>query len=432
MDKKNQKVLGPSNRCPLLLQEMSRRDSFFFSGTRVLGMMWKLRRNKEQMGAAVNAGSPGRRFWWLLLVLLLSMAACTPPPPRHIKKRFFWPVGTLQPKIEYIRFIQTAQDLMRGVKTPLRDIIFGQEPPTYLFRRPFAVASDGQGRVFVTDVAKHKVFILDLLHHKVRTLLDPQGKAEFISFPTGVAVDATGRVYVVDSRSAQVIVFGKNERMLGKFGYRHLKRPTGITVDSRRKRVYVVDTDTHRLVVFNTSGRFLTTIGKRGSGPAQFNYPLDVSLDRQGNLYVLDAMNARVEVLDPEGHFLRAFGERGTASGSFQVPKSIAVSPAGQVYVTDSLANRLVIFDLKGDYLLTLGGRSAFTGGHVSPGGFLMPAGIDVDRNDTIWVVDSLNGMVHEFQYLDKAYLEKHPIRRDQIYLPPGIDLKDTSAPDDN
>lgn len=383
-------------------------------------------------GTARSAGfcHPVNRSLWILAVLLLLMAtACAPPPPKAVKMRFFWPVGSAHPKLEYVTFFQTAQDTSRGLKTPLKDIIFGKTPPTYLFRRPFAVASDGRGRVFVTDVAKHKVFVLDLVHHKVRSLCDHQGNTQFFQFPSGVAVDDAGRIYAVDSRSAQILVFGADERLKHEFGYKELKRPTGLTVDSVRKRIYVVDTDRHRLVVFSTSGRLLSTIGKRGSGPGEFNYPLDVALDGAGNLYVLDSMNARVEVLDPQGHFLRSFGERGTASGSFQVAKSIAVSPTGQVYVTDTMANRMVIFDLKGDYLMTLGGQAAFTGGHVSPGGFLMPVGIDVDRNNTIWVVDSLNGMVHEFQYLTAAYLKKHPILPGQIYLPPGVELDKSLSP---
>jgi sugar lactone lactonase YvrE len=178
--------------------------------------------------------------------------------------------------------------------------------------------------------------------------------------------------------------------------------------------------------LYDLDGLFLKTIGERGKKPGEFNYPGDIDLDAAGNLYLVDVMNARVQILTPEGTVLRTFGERGTARGSFSVPKGIAVSPSGLIYVSDASQHKIVIFNSEGDYLLTLGARYVYKGEGISPGGFNLPAGLDVDANDTLWVADLMNGMVHEFQYLTPDYLAKRPIREADIYRPQGSDLQES------
>ena len=98
-----------------------------------------------------------------------------------------------------------------------------------------------------------------------------------------------------------------------------------------------------------------------------------------------------------------------TAEGSFQVPKNLAVSRRGNVYVTDALGHKMVIFSKEGDFLLRIGGKSVVKGG-VSPGGFYFPRGIEVDGKSSIWVVDTLNRIVHELQFLTPEYLQDNPI----------------------
>jgi hypothetical protein len=88
------------------------------------------------------------------------------------------------------------------------------------------------------------------------------------------------------------------------------------------------------------------------------------------------------------------------------------------VYVTDSRANRFVIFDLAGNFLLSIGAKHLVGEGFVAPGGFYLPQGVAADRSGGIWVVDSLNRMVHQFQYLDETYLREHPIDPAEIFLP--------------
>jgi DNA-binding beta-propeller fold protein YncE len=362
-----------------------------------------------------------RRFTSSLLALLLLLCACAPSASE--RKRYFWPPPIFdQPRIEYIDQYRTDADARRGAESWLEEAILGKERPRRVFSRPKDIASDGSGRVFVTDVDLRKVVVFDLARHKLRFLRTADGAEATFRFPAGIAVDGDGRVYVTDSATREVVVFGADETRVASFGAGQLSRPTGLAVDAERGRLYVVDTDAHAVAVFDAAGNYLSTIGRPGGGEGEFNFPLDAAVDPEGNLYVLDSMNARVQVFDPAGGWLRAFGERGTAPGAFQVAKALAVSPSGHVYVTDSRAHRFYIYDQQGSFLLAVGGMAAMTGEGVSPGGLYLPQGIDVDANEAIWVVDSLNRMFHRFQYLSEKYLAEHPILPGQAYLPPELE----------
>ncbi len=343
----------------------------------------------------------------LLALLVLTTTACAPQVERN---RYFWPPGSDDPKLEYVNFYQTAEDARRGAESWLAEAVLGKNKPSRLFQKPHDIASDGKGRVWVSDTSLREVFVFDLKNYQVRKLQIPnRGQGPFL-FPAGLAVDAVGNAFVSDSLDKKIHAFDSDEMYQGSFGSEYLNRPTGLAVDGGRSRIYVVDTGAHQVVFFDGAGRHLKTIGKRGSYPGEFNYPLDVEVDQEGNLYVLDAMNFRVQVFDSEGSFLRAFGEQGTASGSFKVAKALSVSPSGHVYVSDSMAHKVVVFDLQGQHLMTMGGQAMALDGQVSPGGFYLPSGVDVDANDAIWVVDSLNGMFHQFQYLNDRYLRQNPI----------------------
>ena len=256
------------------------------------------------------------------------------------------------------------------------------------------------------------VIVLDLINSQQRELTienTEDGLVRSFSMPYSVSVDDSERIYVCDLLSQEVSIFDAQELFLFSLRDPGLVRPTAVAVDDLHQRIYVLDTSKHRMAIFDMRGVLLNYLGTRGEEPGQFNYPTDVDVDEQGHVYVLDTLNARVQVFDENGVFLRMFGERGTAEGSFMMAKGLAVRDRGEVYVTDALANKLVIFSREGEFLLRIGSKSVVEK-HIFPGGFYMPRGVDVDGAGGLWVVDSLNRMVHQFQFLTTQYLSEHPL----------------------
>lgn len=356
-----------------------------------------------------------RLFWALLVMLLLSGCAAQ---TEQAQKRFFWPIGSSQPKIEYVKFYAADKDV-KHEESAFAQVVLGIEYGVPLFASPRGIDSFGQ-RFAVADMGKRKLLIADLQAGEVRTLLDKDGEVFRFPMPMGVAYDGSGGGYVSDTSTGSIYRFSPDEVVLGSFGEGQLNRPNGMVFDAESRLLYVADTVNHQIAVYTADGKPVSRLGKRGSGPGEFNFPLDVDLGPNGELVVLDSLNSRIQVLNPDGSFVRMFGERGTALGSFMMPKALAVDSLGHVYVTDSRAHRFVIFDLEGNYLLTIGGRSVLVGGAVHPGGFDFPQGITVDGSGRLLVVDALSKMVHHFQYLTEAYLQQNPIGTGDIHVPAG------------
>jgi len=356
-------------------------------------------------------------FWVASFLLLIGTCSCAPNV--NIEKRFFWPPFVDNPKIEYGDFFQSDYDVKKRHTNSFEEYVFGREIPRGLFLQPYDLYSDGKGRLFVTESVEGFVYALDLNTGTIGYLKDSKGEVQPFGSPLGICGDVDGNVFVVDSIKRTIFKFNKDQKLTNRWELGGVKRPVDLAVDVSLGVVYVVSADDHQVFVLSLeTGEVLGSFGGRGSEEGEFNFPLSIDVDNEGNVYVLDSLNARVQVFDNKGNFLRQFGERGTALGSFQMPKSLSVGPDGIVYVTDSLAHKLVLFDLDGNYLLTIGSKYPVEKGLVSPGGFYLPQGVNADDNSQIWVVDALNKIVHRFQYVTREYLEQNPILPGQVVLP--------------
>ena len=353
----------------------------------------------------------------LFVLLLLILSGCG-PLAQEKRPRFFWPPPPNEPKIEYINYYFSDEDLQRGVDRRLEHAILGRSLPQRLILQPYSVASDGKGRFFAVDFVGGMVHVFDIRKHEYRQL------AAGVAGAQKVVVDRRGEIWFLSSAKGILHYYSADERKIGEIKLPGTERVASFAIDRERNRIYAVDAALHQVRVYDLRGNFQHSYGQRGNQPGEFNFPGDLDLDADGNLYIVDAMNARVQILSPDGTPIRAFGERGTARGAFAVAKGIAVSPSGLVYVSDASQHKIVIFSNEGEYLLTLGARYVFSDAGVSPGGFNFPAGIDIDANETIWVADLMNGMIHEFQYLTPEFLAKRPIREEDIYRPQASDLQ--------
>lgn len=69
--------------------------------------------------------------------------------------------------------------------------------------------------------------------------------------------------------------------------------PVGVAVDASGN-VYVADSGNHRIQKFTSSGAFITNWGTQGTGDGGFNRPYGVAVGASGNVYVADSFNNRI------------------------------------------------------------------------------------------------------------------------------------------
>ncbi len=342
----------------------------------------------------------------LLTVILSMIFGCAAAPVA--KKRFFWPSLPDEPKIEWLGAYRSQNDMPKTSGQRLFENVVGEEE-VYRFNRPMGIASDGAGKVYITDPLDVRILVFDFNINKVH-VFGEKDLPSIMKEPMGIAIDRTGKIYVADPPSKKVLVFDQNEKLINRINLTEdTKRPIGIAIDDERNRLIVADPVVHNLEVYGLDGKHLKTIGKIGTEPGEFFGPTWVTTLKNGNIVVSEFRNCRLQVLDPEGKSIRLIGQRGDNPGELQMPKGIAADAEGHIYSVDGKANTVNIFSEAGEYLLTVGG--SFTAEtKIAPGGFLLPQGIAIDKNDTIFVVDQFNVRFQKFQYMNEKYVKEHPV----------------------
>ncbi len=261
--------------------------------------------------------------------------------------------------------------------------------------RPYGVATDSSGNVYVADFDNSRVQKFS----SSGTFLTKWGSfgsadGQFKS-PAGIATDSSGNVYVADALKHQVQKFDSAGTFLTKWGSfgsadGQFKNPAGIAVDSSGN-VYVADTANDRIQKFDSAGAFLTKWGSMGSGNGQVNDPADIATDSSGDVYVADTGNNRIQKFDSGGNFLAKWGHFGEAAGEFKNPAGIATDPSGDVYVADTGNNRIQKF-ASGGTLITKWGTSGSANGQ-----FGQPLGVATDSSDNVYVADTDNNRIQVF-----------------------------------
>jgi sugar lactone lactonase YvrE len=76
--------------------------------------------------------------------------------------------------------------------------------------------------------------------------------------------------------------------------------PSDLAVDADG-RIYILDTGNHRIQVFDKNGKYLKTVGRQGQGPGEFFMPGSLELDGQGHLIIGESSAARIQSIGLDG-----------------------------------------------------------------------------------------------------------------------------------
>ena len=123
---------------------------------------------------------------------------------------------------------------------------------------------------------------------------------------------------------------------------------------------------------FGTYGQYLVHQNAKMTGP--FNKPTDVDFDSQGNYYFSDGYgNFAVHKYDKDGNYVKTWGGKGVfdpytdTPGKFLVPHSLCVDKKDQIWVCDREKDAIHVFDMEGNVL-------AYCSHNMS-----QPSGVDTD-----------------------------------------------------
>ncbi|MEK6325838.1 MAG: NHL repeat-containing protein [Acidobacteriota bacterium] len=233
------------------------------------------------------------------------------------------------------------------------------------------------------------------------------------SDPFGIAVDRRGNVIVSDggqsNRIRRITVDGKVETIAGSsegFADGDARRaqfntPSGIVIDKGGDLV-IADTSNNRIRKLSADGRQVTTLAGSGvagfkDGPAneaEFDGPLGIAVDKQGNIFVADAYNDCIRKISTDGRVttiagtgLPGYGDGEAASASFDTPAGVAVDQHGNIFVADAGNHAVRKITPQGE-VTTVAGRMAGDDGQGSEVRLNRPVGITVTHDGYLFVSD--------------------------------------------
>jgi sugar lactone lactonase YvrE len=204
---------------------------------------------------------------------------------------------------------------------------------------PTAVALDSNNNLYVADQYNNRVLFYPSGSTTATRVYGQGGSfstggankggisANSLAFPTGLAVDSSGNLYVADGNNSRVLfylsgsttatgVYGQlgsfttGTANLGGVSATSLENPAGLALDSSGN-LYVADAYNNRVLfylsgsttatrVYGQGGSFNSSTGNNGGISAtSLNQPWAVALDSSGNFYVADLENNRVLMYPP-------------------------------------------------------------------------------------------------------------------------------------
>jgi serine/threonine protein kinase, bacterial len=331
------------------------------------------------------------------------------------------------------------------------------------FNFPYGVAVDGSGNVFVADQVNNVIrkitpagVVTTFAGSGAQGHANGAGAAASFVLPVGIAIDSAGNLYVSDTynhliRKITPAGFVSTLAGSGSPGWADgvgaaasFRYPNGIAVDATGN-VFVGDTDNNVIRKITPDGTVTTfagggntgdsgATGGDGSGAdgiarsgtlvvgvlvdstplagaqdgvgavASFRRPFGVALDAAGNLYVADTGNNLIRKITAGRlvSHLAGSGAPGSRDGtgdsaSFSGPGALAVDGSGNIFVADS-NNNLIRKVTAGAVVTTIAGTGAVGGlnGDGTAATFHGPYGIAVDGSGHIFVGDTYGQLIRK------------------------------------
>jgi sugar lactone lactonase YvrE len=295
------------------------------------------------------------------------------------------------------------------------------------FKKPADAVFDTNGNLYVTDGDNHKIRKITPAG-EVSTFAgssygyaDGAANSAQFQFIKGIDIDVNNNLYVADENSQRIRKItqagvvstlagsgseGSSDNVIGTSA--EFRYPTGIAVDGSGN-VYVADKDNHRIRKISTSSQVTTFAGSSegssdGNGTsAQFKKPFDAVFDANGNMYVTDSDNHKIRKITPAGEVTTFAGstygfEDGPGNtAKFQFIKGIAIDANGNLYVADENSHRIRKITPSG-FVTTLAGNGneGSTNGAGSAAEFRYPTGVAVDNSGNVYVADKDNHKIRK------------------------------------
>jgi sugar lactone lactonase YvrE len=239
------------------------------------------------------------------------------------------------------------------------------------------------------------------------------GSAARFSGMFGLALDATGNVYVGDALNSQIrkiTVDGVVTTFAGGTAANFLT-PSGLVFDSVGN-LYVTDAGNHNLRRITPAGVITTIAGsgtfasRDGNGLlASFKTPAGIVIDSNGNIFIGDAEAHVIRKISLQGDVTTFAGTtdvKGSADGtgtqaSFNDPAGLAIDADNNLYVADALNNKIRKITPAGVVTTFAGsGTAGSANGTGTAATFNVPVNLSIDADGFLYVAEAQGNVIRK------------------------------------
>jgi streptogramin lyase len=236
---------------------------------------------------------------------------------------------------------------------------------------PQGMALDASGNVYIADTGNGVIEEWSPLTQQLTTL-----PSSGLSSPQGVAVDGLGNIYIAEWTGNKIYKWSAVTQQMTTLVSSGLDGPSGVAVDGSGN-VYIPD-------MYNNAIKEWSAATEQVTAPVLgVKWPLGVAVDCSGNIYIAgglayqiyeqSAATGQVATLVPSGLYL---------------PSGVAVDGSGNVFIADASHNAIKKWSPVTQQVTTL----------VSSG-LSKPLGVAVDSSGNVYIADMYNNAIKEITY---------------------------------
>jgi len=217
----------------------------------------------------------------------------------------------------------------------------------------------------------------------------PGGDTGF-DFPTSLAVDPDGNIWVADSGNDRFQIFSPGGDFIETWGVsgtgdgqfrmeRFNGDGYGVNAFLSDGSFVALDPGNHRIQYFAADRTFVKAVGTVGTSDGQFQDPVGLAVGADDTVLVLDDKRADVQVFNSSGAFIRKIALQ-TRYSDYNTMNSLTVDTAGNLYVTElSHDGQFVVerFDKDGNATLAIDSADLVD----------QPQAVAVDAAGTIYIL---------------------------------------------
>jgi len=235
---------------------------------------------------------------------------------------------------------------------------------------PQGVAVDGQGNVYIADMAGNAIREWNAVTQQMTAIV-----SSGLSGPTAVAVDGFGNVYLADSGNNAIKEWmAANQQVVTLVS--GLNNPSGVAVDGQGN-VYFSDTGNNAIEEWSAASQQVTALVDSG-----LSRPTGVAVDVQGNVYFADSGNNTIK------EWVAGGSVTALELSGLNDPTGVAVDGWGNVYLADTGNNAIKQWNAGSQQLATL-----------ALSGLNAPAGTAVDGLGNVYVADTGNNAIKKLTF---------------------------------